>query len=275
MTALARKSLLDTHAHVQDEAFDADREAVLARAAQVGVRAVVCVGYDLQSSRRAVELAARFASLYATVGIHPNYAGRATDAEWQEVCWLAGLPRVVGIGETGLDNYRDYTPAAMQEAWFERHLTLAAERDLPVVVHNRDANERVCDLLRQWTGSRRLPSAPGVMHCFSADERTLEACLGFDFRISIAGPVTFRNAERLRSLAALVPADRLVVETDAPYLTPHPHRGQRNEPAFVQYTARQLAEIRGESFEELAARTTANAVELFRLDLPRPGAEKT
>lgn len=273
MTAVARGSLLDTHAHVQDEAFDADREIVLARAAMVGVRAVVCVGYDLQSSRRAVELAARFASLFATVGIHPNYSGRATDADWQTVCWLAGQPKVVGIGETGLDNYRGYTPAATQEAWFERHLALAAERDLPVVVHNRDANERVRDLLGRWSASRRQSSAPGVMHCFSADESTLEACLSFGFRISIAGPVTFKNAERLRALAARVPAERLVVETDAPYLTPHPHRGQRNEPAYVQYTARQLAETRGETFEELAARTTANAVELFRLDLPRPGAE--
>jgi TatD DNase family protein len=225
------------------------------------------VGYDLDSSRRAVDLAARYGPLYAAVGIHPNYAGRASAADWDQIRLLADQPKVVAIGETGLDNFRDYTPAPLQEAWFERHLALADERGLPVIIHNRQANDRVRTLLRDWSESRRQAGPPGVMHCFAGDEATLADCLQLDFRISFAGPVTFKNAERLRGLAARVPADRLVVETDSPYLTPHPYRGQRNEPSRVQLTAQCLAELRGEPYAQLAAQTTSNAAELFRLDL--------
>jgi TatD DNase family protein len=269
MTPFAPGALCDTHAHLQDPQFEADREAVLARAEQAGVCAVVCVGYDLDSSRRAVELAASYPALYAAVGIHPNSAGQATTADWDQVRQLAGRPKVVAIGETGLDSFRDATPAPIQECWFERHLALADERGLPVIVHNRDANERVRALLRGWLQLRRRSSPPGVMHCFAGDEATLAECLSLGFRISFAGPVTFKNADRLRALAAEVPADRLVVETDSPYLSPHPYRGQRNEPSRVQLTAQRLAELRQTPYALLAEQTTRNAAELFGLDLSR------
>jgi TatD DNase family protein len=274
MTPFAPGALCDTHAHVQDAQFDADREAVLARAEQAGVCAVVCVGYDLASSRRAVDLALRHSALYAAVGVHPNYAGQATAADWDQIRRLAGRPKVVAIGETGLDNFRDMTPAPIQESWFERHLALADERGLPVIVHNREADQRVRALLRGWLRPGRRGGPPGVMHCFAGDDATLAECLSLDLRISFAGPVTFKNADRLRALAAEVPAERLVVETDSPYLSPHPYRGQRNEPSRVQLTAQRLAELRRTSYALLAAQTTRNAAELFGLDLSRHlGAE--
>ena len=266
MSALAAPRLVDTHAHLQDPAFSDDVDAVVARARRAGVAAIVCAGYDLVSSRRAVELAARYSEVYAAVGLHPNDVARTTDRDWNELRTLAGADRVVGIGETGLDNYRKRTPPEVQERWLWRHLELADELGLPVIIHNREADRRMREILGEWRGSRRSGGVPGVMHCFSADRATLEACLDLGFSISIAGPVTFRSAEALRDVARAVPVDRLVVETDCPYLTPVPHRGERNEPAYVADTARYLAELRGESFEDFADQTRRNAAMLFNLD---------
>jgi TatD DNase family protein len=175
---------------------------------------------------------------------------------------------VVGLGETGLDNYRKTTPPEVQEAWLWRHLELADARVLPVVIHNREASERLRTVLRAWRPARMNQRLVGVMHCFSADKLTLETSIEAGFAISIAGPVTYKNAQNLRAIAPLVPADRLVVETDCPYLTPQARRGQRNEPAFVEYTAQRLAELRNEPYADLAARTTANATALFGLAIP-------
>jgi TatD DNase family protein len=260
----SRPPLIDTHAHIQDRRFAADREAVLSRALEVGLRAIVCVGYDLESSRAAVTLASQHEAVFAAVGIHPNDVGEANEADWEEIESLARQERVVGIGETGLDNYRDRTTPALQERWFQRHLDLAAELDKPVVVHNREANRRTVEMLSAWCGEGRR----AVMHCFAGDPATLERCLELETTISIAGPVTFGNAEALREVASLVPLDRLVVETDCPYLTPEPRRGRRNEPAYVEHTARFLAEMREEPFEQLAGQTSRNAAALFRLPLP-------
>ena len=255
--------LVDTHAHIQDPRFAADREAVLDRALEAGLRAIVCVGYDLESSRDAVELAERHEAVFAAVGIHPNDVGDATESDWQEIEALSRRERVVGIGETGLDNYRDRTTPALQERWFQRHLDLAAELDKPVVVHNREADRRTVEMLSAWSGDGRR----AVMHCFAGDLATLRRCLELEATISIAGPVTYRNADPLREVARQVPLERLVVETDCPYLTPQPRRGKRNEPAYVAHTARFLAELRAEPFEELARRTSVNAAALFRLPL--------
>jgi TatD DNase family protein len=261
--ATSRPPLIDTHAHIQDRRFGSDREAVVDRALAAGLRAIVCVGYDLETSHAAVELAGRHEAVFAAVGIHPNDLGDATEADWDEVQALARHDRVVAIGETGLDNYRDRTPPALQERWFERHLELAAELGKPVVVHNREADRRTVEMLSAWSGEGRR----AVMHCFAGDEATLERCLELETTISIAGQVTFRNAEPLRRVASLVPPERLVVETDCPYLTPEPRRGKRNEPAYVEHTARFLAELRDEPFDELARQTTRNAAALFRLPL--------
>ena len=268
MSARASAPLVDTHAHVQDPAFQDDLDSVAARWRQAGLVAVVCVGYDLESSQRAVEIASRFPEVYATVGMHPNDAGRATDSDWDELRALAQAEKVIGLGETGLDNYRKRTPPDVQERWLWRHLELADELDRPVVIHNREADERLGAILREWCVGRRGRAVPGVMHCFSSDQAMLETCLELGFTISIAGPVTFKNAERLREVARAVPEDRLVVETDCPYLTPAPYRGQRNEPAYVAQTARFLAELRSVPFERLAARTSRNAAALFALAIP-------
>jgi TatD DNase family protein len=267
MSELAEQPLVDTHSHVQDPEFDRDRDEALDRARAAGLQAIVSVGYDLTSSRRAVQLAEAQPDVFAAVGIHPNSVAQAGSADWSEICDLARHPKVVALGETGLDNYRKYTPPNLQEASLWRHLELAEALSLPVVIHNREASPRMRQILGEWTGRRRNEGFPGVMHCFSADAETLTACLKYGFVISIAGPVTYKNAESLRARAKDVPVGRLVVETDCPYLTPEPHRGKRNEPAFVAHTARRLAEVRSESFAELAVHTTQTASELFGLPL--------
>jgi len=252
--------LVDTHAHLMDTAFSEDLAAVLDRAAAAGVVAMVCVGYDEASSVAAVDLAERYPHLVAAVGIHPNASGSARPGAWERIEELSEHPRVVGIGETGLDNYRKRTPPAVQQEWFRRHLDLAARRDLPVIVHNRDADAEVAPILLDWA---RETGGRGVLHCFSGDDRMLEAGLEAGFTVSIAGPLTYKNAGGLPTRAQRVPLDRLVVETDCPYLPPHPHRGQRNEPALVRLTATRLAELHGVTLERLEEATTENARRLF------------
>lgn len=250
--------LIDTHAHLMDPAFDADRESVLARAASAGVAALVLVGYDLASSRAAVELAQRIPWSRASVGIHPNSAAAASDADFIEVAALARAPEVVAIGETGLDYYRQYTPPERQRDALAWHLRLAEELALPIIVHNRQADADVADALTA------VPAVRGILHCFSStDPAYLDRMLEAGSFVSLAGPLTFKSAADLRTAAARVPLDRLLVETDCPYLTPAPHRGQRNEPAFVRETARCLADIVGLAFEALVERLWANTLRVF------------
>ncbi|HLI29333.1 MAG TPA: TatD family hydrolase [Chloroflexota bacterium] len=252
--------LVDTHAHLMDPAFAADLPAVMARAVAAGVTTIICVGYDLPSSRAAVALAAQWPQLWATVGIHPNYLGAAPPTWRAELMDLARAPRVVAIGETGLDYYRNYTPAAVQRQGFEDHLALAAALGLPVIVHCREAEPEVVALLQAYA---RPAGGAGVWHCFSGAEATMHAAVAAGYYISFAGPLTFKSAEPLRAVAACVPHDRLLVETDAPYLSPAPFRGQRNEPARVCHTAERLAALHGLSLAELAGLTTRNAYRLF------------
>jgi TatD DNase family protein len=261
--------LVDTHAHPMDRAFDADRAEVLARARAAGLVALIAVGYTAESSRQAVALAEAHDWIWATVGIHPNAVSAASRADWAEVARLARHPRVVAIGETGLDYYRTWSQPAAQRDWLRRHLDLAGELDRPVVVHNRAADADVRAILTEWA-ARRAGAArpPGVLHCFAGDPETLAVGTAAGFYVSFAGPVTYRNAGRLPLAVVQTPADRLVLETDCPYLPPVPHRGQRNEPAYLRLTARRVAELRGEPPEALARRTTANAGRLFGLPLP-------
>ncbi len=260
-------ALVDTHAHLMDEQFAADRDQVLARAAEAGVVAIVCVGYDLASSRAAVDLAERFPQLVATVGVHPNYAAQAGPGDFETIAALARHPRVVAVGETGLDHYRQFTPPELQLEWLRRHLRLAAETGLPVVIHCRDAAEAVGEELEAWAatlGSRERP--PGVLHCFAGDERLAARCTRWGFLLSFAGPLTFRREGALVDAARRATADQLVVETDSPYLAPAPRRGQRNEPAWVRLTFTRIAEVRGAEPAALARQTTRNAARLFGLD---------
>jgi TatD DNase family protein len=249
-------SLVDTHAHLMDMAFDVDREAVLARARAAGVGALLLVGYDLASSHAAVDLARRLPWTRASVGIHPNSASEHSEADFEELAELARSPEVVAIGETGLDYFRNYTPPARQRDALAWHQRLAQELALPLVVHNRQADADIADALSD--------GETGVLHCFSStDTAYLERMLDAGYAVSFAGPLTFKSADDLRAMAKRVPLDRLLVETDCPYLAPAPHRGQRNEPAFVRATAECLADVLGIEFDSLAERLWHNSIRVF------------
>ena len=247
--------MIDSHAHLDSGRFDGDREAVVARARAAGLVAIVNAGADLASSRASVALAERYDFIYATVGIHPHAAKSVTPAVLDELRELARHPKVVAVGEIGLDYYRDLSPRPVQRRAFADQLALAAElgqsrgSPLPVVIHSRDAHDDVLAILRDWSTS--LPVGEGlreggrsVLHSYAAGPERLDEVLALGFYIGISGPVTFKKAERLREVAAAVPLDRLLVETDCPYLTPEPHRGKRNEPAYVRYVAQTIAQTR-------------------------------
>jgi TatD DNase family protein len=257
---------VDTHAHLDVEDFDADRADVMARARQAGVAAVICPGITADSSQAAVRLAEAEEGVFAAVGIQPNYCLPAAADDWDRVVAMADGPRVVAIGETGLDRHWDFTPFAVQQDYFDRHLRLAQARTLPVIVHCREAEADVLPMLRAAAGRGPLS---GVLHAFGGDRSFAEECLALGFYVSLAGAVTYTNKKfaALRDAARAIPDDRLLVETDSPYLVPHPLRGRqkRNEPAHVVLVAECVAGLRGVSVERLAAQTTANALRLFRL----------
>jgi TatD DNase family protein len=258
-------TLIDTHAHLDDDRFRDDLPAVLERASAAGVERALTIGIDRATSEAAVELAQRYPMLHAVVGIQPNSVGEAGPGDLERVFELALHPRVVAIGETGLDRYWDRAPFALQEEFFVRHLALAEQIDRPVVIHCREAEADVVRVLKAEF-ERRGPIR-GVMHSFTGDRATAEQCLAMGLHLSFAGMATFKANEGLRAVAARVPEDRILVETDSPYLAPVPHRGKRNEPANVVHTAACLAEALGISLDELASRTTRNAQKLFRLEI--------
>lgn len=258
-----RATLIDTHCHIQSEAFDADRDAVLARAREAGVESLVVVGGagDLATNDAAVRLAEEHASLYATVGMHPHDVRDVSAEALDRMHGLAGHPKVVAIGETGLDFHYDHSPRRVQRDLFERFVALAVETRLPIVVHNRESDREVAETIRSC-GRGKLE---GVIHCFTSDAAAARAFLDLGFYLSFSGIVTFRNAEALRDVARWVPPDRLLVETDAPFLAPVPRRGRRNEPAFVRFVAETLAGVRGVGVDEIADTASRNARTLFRL----------
>jgi TatD DNase family protein len=263
--------LVDSHCHLDLPQFDADREAVIVRAAESGVTRIVNPGVDLPSSRAAVALALRqHGCIYAAVGSHPHEAKTLDAVALKELKQLAASPRVVAVGEIGLDYYRDLSPREAQRRAFEAQLELAAELDLPVIVHDRDAHDDALAILHDWCTSLPAPRStlhehPGVLHSFSGDVAMAEQVVALGFFIGVSGPVTYKNADRLRDVVRAVPLERLLIETDAPYLTPHPHRGQRNEPAYVRFVAQAVADVRGLTLEQVAAQTTANTCVLFGL----------
>jgi TatD DNase family protein len=256
-------SLVDSHCHLDmiDDGLYA--ELVMDRALAAGVRAVITIGIDLPSSIKAVAFARRYAGVYAAVGIHPHHAADLTDAALAELARLAGDGRVVGFGEIGIDTVKDYAPLAVQQSAFIRQLQLAKRLNLPVIIHNREAHEQIYELLK----SHGPWPAGGVIHCFSGDGATAEKFIELGFYISIPGVVTFANALLLHEAVRAIPLNRLLVETDAPFLAPVPFRGKTNEPLYTLYTALKIAELKNITLEEVAAQTTANAQKLFGISV--------
>ncbi len=262
----ALRPLVDTHAHLDDRRLRGDWEGVLSRAREAGVVQVVAIGTKAADSADVVELARGHRGIFAAVGIHPNEAGDATGVDWSAIVEFAGRPEVVAIGETGLDRYWDRTPFDVQQEWFGRHLELGHQLDRPVVIHCRDCTRELIDQLRALGRPVR-----GVQHSFTGTWEDARAFLDLGLHLSFAGMLTYTNKalDALRDVAARVPLDRILVETDSPYLSPHPFRGKTNEPARVAVTARRLAEVRGLPPEEIARVTTDNARRLFGLPSDR------
>ncbi len=263
--SVQRSSFFDTHAHLDQQDFDADRGEAIARARAAGVETILCPAVSAASSQAVLQLAEDH-DLSAAVGIHPNSTAEAAADDWERVTALIGHPRVVAVGETGLDRYWDYAPLSLQEKYLDLHLRLARQRDLPVILHCRDAAAELMPMLR--AAAVRGPLR-GVLHAFSGDAALAADCVALGLHVSFAGNVTYSNKkfDLLRAAAQNVPDDRLLIETDSPYLVPQVFRGKqkRNEPANVVHTAAFLAELRGVSLDRIAVVTTANARRLFRL----------
>lgn len=255
--------LFDTHAHLDSPKFDNDREEVIARAKEAGVGTIVNIGFNRETIPTTMALAEKYEFIYAAVGWHPTDAAdmrMEEDLAWIES--LCGHPKVVAIGEIGLDYYWDTSPKEVQHAVFREQIRLAKRLDKPIVIHNRDAHEDVIRILREEGASE----IGGIMHCFSGSWETAKQCLDMNFYISFGGPVTFKNARVPKEVLAQVPLDRLLIETDAPYLTPHPYRGKRNESSYVQFVADSAAEITGLSRKKIEEITNRNARACFRLE---------
>ncbi|TWT90571.1 putative deoxyribonuclease YcfH [Pseudobythopirellula maris] len=253
--------LFDTHAHLDGPKFSEDLAETLLHAQQAGVTDVVAIGVDAASSASCVRLAAEHVGVHAAVGIQPNDVRDAAPGDWDEIVRLSGEPGVVAIGETGLDRYWDHTPFEAQQDYFDRHLRLSQQKDLAFVVHMRECEAEVLAMLRE---ARERGPLRGVMHSYTGTAEGANEAVELGLLVSFAGMVTFKKSEALREVARTVPSDRLLVETDSPYLSPEPVRKiKRNEPAHVAHTARCLAEARGVPFDELARQTSENAKRLF------------
>ena len=254
-------SIIDSHAHLQFDQYGADLDEVLARATEAGVEKIITVGTDLDSSRAAVKLAARYPQIYATVGVHPHDATTLTPDVVRELKELAQQPKVVAIGETGLDYYYGHSPRDAQVESFRQQLRLAQETNLPVIVHSRDAKEETLQCLQETTPVRK-----GVLHCFTGDLDMAQRAIALGLYISFSGILTFHNAGSLRDVAASIELGRLLIETDCPFLAPTPYRGTRNEPAYVTRVAEQVhAAIPAVTLEQVRQSTRQNTMELFRL----------
>ena len=253
--------LIDSHAHIQGKEYAGEVEAVIERARAAGVEKIIAVGGagDMSSNTEAIALAKEFSNIYATVGMHPHDAKDVSADELKKLKELAAAPKVVAVGETGLDYYYDHSPREVQRRVFAEFIHLARETQLPIVVHERDAAQGVADLLRT-EGAGKLR---GVIHCFTGNYEDARDYLDLGFYISFTGIITFKNANPLREVVRKVPLEKMFVETDSPYLTPVPYRGRRNEPAYVRYVAETVAGVKSLSLEEVARVTTKNVRELF------------
>ncbi|MGC7871640.1 TatD family hydrolase [Desulfosporosinus sp. SYSU MS00001] len=250
----------DTHAHLDDEVYQEDFQDVLERIKSSGISRVTNVGYDLPSSKRSVQLAQNYDFIYAAIGVHPHNAEEFSDDVMVQLQALAQHPKVLAWGEIGLDYYRDLSPRAMQQEVFIQQIELANKVGLPIVIHDRDAHQDVLEIVKAHP-----PKYGGVLHCYSGSWEMAKVLLKLGFYLSFAGPLTFKNARHTVEVARNAPIDRILAETDSPYLTPEPRRGKRNEPAYVREVVRKLAEIKELSIEEMALQTMHNAETIFKL----------
>lgn len=253
--------LFDTHAHYDDARFDEDREQVIASLADCGVGYVMNIGADMETSRRAVDLADRYDFFYASVGVHPSDVENLTQQDMETLKRMAmENPKVRAIGEIGLDYHYDTPEPEVQKKWLIRQLQLAQELDMPVVIHDRESKGQCIEILSQMKISK------GVMHCFSGSAQMAKELVKMGFMISFTGVLTFKNARKAVEACAAVPIDRLMIETDCPYMAPEPHRGERNYSGYVKYVAQKMAEIKGVSYEEMVRITTENALRFYRIE---------
>lgn len=252
--------LFDTHAHLNDRRFDEVRDEMIASLGANGVGAYCEIGFDVPSSRLAAELAQKYDNVYAAVGVHPHDTDFLTEADMDSLAALCSHSKVVALGEIGLDYYYDNSKRENQRYWFDRQLTLAAELDIPVTIHSRDAMGDTIDILKAHKENT------GIIHCYSGSVESAKILLDMGYYISFAGPLTFKNASTALDVAKYVPDDRVLIETDSPYLAPVPYRGKTNCPVYVAEVAKKLAELRGVSFEKIADITFANAKKVYRID---------
>lgn len=252
-------SLIDSHAHLNDPRFAGDLTEVLARARAAGVSTIINVGYDRESSWRAVQLGEKYPGLWAVVGLHPHDAKNNSEEIFQEIEKLAGHPQVVALGEIGLDYHYDHSPREVQRQVFREYYALARKLGLPVVIHSREASQDTLQIVEEFA------EVPSLLHCYSGSWETAQVYGKMGHYFSFGGPLTFQNAHKLRGIVAKIPLERVLIETDCPYLTPHPRRGKRNEPAYLPLIAQKLAEIHGLSVEEAGIITAENTRRFFRL----------
>ncbi|KXH86838.1 TatD family hydrolase [Sporosarcina sp. HYO08] len=254
---------IDTHVHLNADQYENDVEEVIQRALDASVEKMVVIGFDRKTIEKAIILAEQYPFIYAVVGWHPVDAIDCTEEDLAWIESLAAHPKVVGIGEVGLDYYWDKSPKEVQQQLFRKQIRLAQKVNLPIIIHNRDATADVVQILKE----EEAEITGGIMHCFSGSVETAKECIHMNFMISLGGPVTFKNAKIPKQVAKEVALDHLLIETDAPYLTPHPYRGKRNEPAYVTLVAEEIARLKGLSVEEVAKRTTENALKIFNISL--------
>ena len=264
---MANLQIIDTHAHLDMEQFDQDRNEVIQRAQAVGVALINTIGIDCESSQKAIELAERYECVLASVGIHPQEAHRAKEDDYQKLLTLAKHPRVVAVGETGLDFYRSKDTAAAQKRVLGWHLKIARELNLPVIIHCRQAQDVIMPIIDEWAFEYPLDENRyrGVLHCFSGDEKLAEWYISRGFFISVGAYTGYPSSMALRDALSSIPADRILIETDCPFLPPQQYRGKRNEPAYTVFTVNTLAQIKKTTPEQIALQTSRNAIELFNL----------
>lgn len=253
--------LFDSHAHLDDERFDDDREKVINSLKENGVDLIVDPGSDISSSVQAVNLSKEYENIYAAVGVHPHSAKDMNEDTLKILKALSKNDKVVAIGEIGLDYHYDNSPRDVQKKWFKEQIKLAKELNLPIIIHTREAQKDTFDIVKEEYDE----NLRGVLHCYSGSLEMAREYLDMGFYISFAGPITFKNSKVPKQVAKEVPLDKLLVETDCPYLTPEPHRGKRNEPLYVRYVASTIAELKGITFEEVARRTKENAIRFFEI----------
>jgi TatD DNase family protein len=252
--------LFDTHVHLNSERYKEDLEEVIERALEAGVTRMAVIGFDAPSNARAIELSEQYDCIYAVVGIHPSDARSATDASWPILRKQLKHPKVVALGECGFDYYHDTSFNEIQRTVFKKQLEIAKEMKLPIVIHMRNSVDDTYEMLL-----KNGEGLSGVVHCYSGDVEMMHKFLELGFYIGLDGPVTFKNAHAIHEVAKAVPIDRLVIETDGPYLTPTPYRGKRNEPAYVSYVAKKIAELKGMSYEEVCEITTKNGLKMYNM----------